>query len=785
MTDKSSRNALLVYPKFPPSFWGFKYAIEFVGKKSSMPPLGLLTVAAMFPPHYHLKVVDMNIEELTDAHLEWADLVFTSTMIVQQKSLREVIARCNKAKVPVIAGGPHPTSFYDEISGVDHFILDEVENIFPTFLEDLENGQAKPLYRSPTKPDVTKTPLPRYDLIDIQAYGSMALQFSRGCPFDCEFCDITKLFGRVPRTKTNEQMLAEFDLLYDLGWRGPVFLVDDNFIGNKRDAMRLLPEIINWQQKHGYPFSLYTEASVNLVELEPMMDAMVEAGFGMAFLGIESPNPEALKKTKKGQNTKQGQENYLLHAVRTLQHKGIEVMGGFILGLDGDGPEVFDAQVNFIQEAGIPMAMVGLLTALRGTNLYKRLEQEGRLIKESNGNNVDIALNFEPELDKQTLVEGYKRVLSTLYDPTLSNYFERCWILLKHIKPSEHLVRKTGKTELLAFARSLRRQLLSKQGPAYAKFLMRVLLSNPKLLPEAVRLAVMGYHFEKLTAETIAVADFNQSVNTMYEEFEKTLAQAYQAIGDRAIDVRDYAQQALTRIRTQYEKIHMDFRDSVNGTFLWFQENIKQYLEHLDEIREFYANVSIFQHLFKDEIWETYVRNRGYRLAEQLLSVKKKVQEVGEVLQASPRAVAIAPTTASLGFVKSLEIFFHELGIQVVNYKEQLASLHQQGHQWLVKETPEAIRLLDHYLSTLSNKADYVLVPLAGEIGNVVEKVQNFFNEGEPVKLPGVIRLPYDKSIKGLRNHLTHIGLAFTDDLRKIEQAYNKALAVMYPEFAQ
>lgn len=505
------KRVLLVYPEFPPSFWGFRYAMKLIGRKSSMPPLGLLTVAGMFPEDgYELKLIDMNVTPLEDEHITWADLVLTSTMIVQQKSLREVIARCNRIGVPIVAGGPHPTSFHDEIEGVDHFLLDEAEEIFPQFLEDFENGKAKKMYRSSKKPDVTKTPPPRFDLINLNAYGSMALQFSRGCPFDCEFCDITKLFGRAPRTKTNEQMLAEFDLLYDLGWRRPVFLVDDNFVGNKRDAMRMLPAIAGWQKEKGYPFSLYTEASVTLVEFEPLMDAMVDAGLTMVFLGIESPNPDTLKRSNKNQNTKKGVDNYLLHAVRTLQGKGIEVTGGFILGLDGDGPEVFDAQINFIQEAGIPIAMVGLLTALRGTNLYHRLEREGRLLGESTGNNLDIILNFIPEMERQTLINGYKRILTTLYDPTLSNYFKRCWTLLKNLKPVKYSVRYVGKTEMLALVRSLWRQLFSKHGPAYLRFLLKTIFCYPRMFPEAVRLAIMGYHLRKHTEQTIAVSNFRK-----------------------------------------------------------------------------------------------------------------------------------------------------------------------------------------------------------------------------------------------------------------------------------
>ena len=334
-------NALFVYPEFPPSYWGYKYALDFAGKKSAMPPLGLLTVAGMFPKDYQLKVVDMNVNPLTDADIDWADVVLTSTMIVQKESLYEVIQRCNRAGVPIVAGGPHPTSYHDSIreeaeGEVDHFFFGEVEEIFEDFLTDFEAGVAKDVYKEKRKPDITIAPLPRYDLINIHDYGSMALQFSRGCPFDCEFCDITKLFGRVPRTKSNEQMMREFDMLHRLGWQGSLFVVDDNFIGNKRDAMRLLPEVKAFQKEKNFPFNLFTEASVNLVEIPEMLDAMSDAGFDMVFLGIESPNEDALLMTKKKQNTNKEEDagSYLLRAIRTIQNSGIEVTGGFIIGMD-------------------------------------------------------------------------------------------------------------------------------------------------------------------------------------------------------------------------------------------------------------------------------------------------------------------------------------------------------------------------------------------------------------------------------------------------------------------
>ena len=617
------RNALFVYPEFPPSYWGYKFALDFVGKKSSMPPLGLLTIAGMFPKNYNLKVVDMNVNPLLDADLEWADAVFTSTMIVQKDSFYEVVRRCNTADVPIVAGGPHPTSYHDnineEVGGtVDHFLFGEVEDIFEDFLTDFENGAAKEAYRETKKPDVTKTPPPRYDLIDLKAYGSMALQFSRGCPFDCEFCDITKLFGRVPRTKTNEQMLTEFEMLYRLGWNGSLFVVDDNFIGNKRDAMRLLPEVAKWQEERQFPFSLYTEASVNLVEIPDMLQAMSDAGFNMVFLGIESPNDEALEKTVKKQNTSKEENagSYLLQSIRKIQETGMEVTGGFIIGLDGDTE--FDSHIRFIQEAGIPMAMAGLLTALKGTNLYHRLEKEGRLLKESTGNNTDVMLNFEPELPREHLISEYRRVVSTLYDPTLSNYFERCLTMLKHLKPTDHTVRKIRKTEVMAMVKSIRRQLFSRQGTAYARFLAKVLRHHPALLPEAIRLAIMGYHFEKITRQTVAVDDFKQYLEAEFNTFKETVAQLARSQSDRIGEVSIHVHELLARARAAYEDVHKDFRYSVQDRLDAFQASVfKEYLRaELDALK---AIISRFAKVQSHRVGEIkgYVHNLWERVHAQ------------------------------------------------------------------------------------------------------------------------------------------------------------------------
>ncbi|MDE0392418.1 MAG: radical SAM protein [Rhodospirillales bacterium] len=553
-------NALLVYPEHPPTFWGADHALKVTGVKATHPPLGLLTVAAMFPASYELRVVDMNVSALHDADLAWADVVFTSTMITQHVSLRAVIERCNRQGVPVVAGGPHPTTFHEEIAGVDHFVLDEAEEIFADFLRDLEGGTAKRIYRESRKPDVGRTPVPRFDLIDLKSYATMSVQFSRGCPFDCEFCDIIKLYGRVPRTKSPEQVVEELESLYRLGWRGPVFLVDDNFIGNKRDAMNLLPSIAEWQKARAYPFTLMTEASANLALMDAMMDAMIEAGFDSVFVGIETPNPEALLKTKKQQNTSKTQENFLYHAVRKIQQHGMQVQGGFILGLDSDDEGVFDAQIEFVQATGIPVAPIYLLTALKGTDMYERMKSENRLLEAPIGTNV-MPLNFRTEMEYGTLIEGFKRVLATLYDPTLENYFERCLTLFRHLKPVRHLRKPRSRNEIDAAFMSVRRRLSAKQVPAYSKFIGKVSKDYPRMLPDAIYLAAMGYHFERISRQQIAIHDFLGFLRGELEMFQQTASGRV----SEAEGLPSRGQASLERAQARYASIPDEFRYQGDG----------------------------------------------------------------------------------------------------------------------------------------------------------------------------------------------------------------------------
>lgn len=585
-------HALLVYPEYPPSYWGMQFSLEMFGIKAAFPPLGLLTIAAMFPPEYDLRVVDMNVTPLEDSDLAWADLVCASTMFIQRHSLRDVIERCNRAGVPVVVGGPHPTTFHDEIAGVDHFVLDEAEEIFPEFLRDWESGTAKAIYREPRKPDVSLTPVPRFDLIDLKAYYSMSVQFSRGCPFDCEFCDIIKLYGRIPRTKSPEQMVNEFEALYRLGWRGQLFLVDDNFISNKRDALKLLPVLAEWQKARGYPFTLFTEATVNLARMDALMDVMIEAGFNSVFLGIETPNPEALIKMKKVQNTSKQEEDYLLHSVRKIQQKGMRVDGGFILGVDGDDESAFDVQIEFIQEAGIPMASVGLLHAIKGTDLYERLKRENRLLDQSVRDrvnavidlvSVNVAINFKPEMDPETLFEGYRRVITTLYDPTLENYFKRCLTLFDYLKPISHSRKTINENTLFVAMMTVRRRLSSQQLPAYNKFIAKVSKNHPRMLPDAIRLASMGYHFEKIIRQQVALRDFKEFLGAELERFKETVRRP----GRDVEAIRERRQEVFTRIQARYKAIPEDFRyhgDGIEPALESFRFAVNEQVERVTHV---------------------------------------------------------------------------------------------------------------------------------------------------------------------------------------------------------
>ncbi len=515
---------LLVYPAHvSQTYWSFSGALPYIERRASLPPLGLVTLAAMLPKHWDLRLIDMNIAPLRDADLLWADVVLTSTMVVQAPSLADVVARCNRLNVPVAAGGPYPSISPERLTGVDHIFIGEAEGAIDTFVEELERGRAKPVYRTEGLPDVDDSPVPRFDLLDINAYASMAVQHSRGCPYSCEFCDIWKLYGRRHRVKSPDRMTAELDALYAAGWRGSVFFVDDNFIGNRKLAKRSLAALERWQREHGFPFWFYTEASVNLGTDEELMRLIRDAGFNFVFLGIETPSIESLKGANKPINANLD----LGEAVRRIQAHGIEVAGGFIVGFDEDTDDIFDRQIAFIRDAGIPIAMVGILNALNGTELYERLSREGRLLGESYGNNTHaFEANFVTKMPAERLAEGYKRVMHTLYDPTLRNYFDRCRRLFDRLGPNPHFTRPVVAREVRALLRSLRTILFKKYGRQYLRFLLWCARRHPSRFPEAVRLGIQGFHFEAITREALACNAIRHDSTRAAERLARLAAEA-------------------------------------------------------------------------------------------------------------------------------------------------------------------------------------------------------------------------------------------------------------------
>ena len=389
-------NVLLLYPKFPDTFWSFKHALKFIRTRASLPPLGLLTVAAMLPPEWNKRLVDTNVRTLRPSHLAWADLVFVSAMIAQRESVKTLIAQCRAAGKTIVAGGPLFTSGHAEFPDVQHFVLNEAEVTLPEFLRDFALGTARRIYTSTEFANVAETPAPLWSIADLKRYASLSIQFSRGCPFDCEFCDVTAKFGHRPRAKSAAQIIGELDEIYRLGWRGQVFFVDDNLIGNKRALKtELLPALIAWQhrRRRGLPF--YTEASINLADDDELMRQMTDAGFDSVFVGIETPDEGSLVECNKRQNQKRD----LIADIKRLQRAGLQVQGGFIVGFDNDSSTIFQRQIDFIQKSGIVTAMVGLLNALPDTRLYARMKSEGRLSGQTSGNNVDGTLNFVPKMN--------------------------------------------------------------------------------------------------------------------------------------------------------------------------------------------------------------------------------------------------------------------------------------------------------------------------------------------------------------------------------------------------
>jgi len=489
---------LLIYPQYPDTFWSFRYALKFISKKASFPPLGLLTVAAMLPDDWEKKLVDMNVSQLTDEDIRWADFVFISAMVVQRDSAKEVINRCRRLGTRTVAGGPLFTTAYRQFGEVNHLVLGEAEVTLPRFLNDLAKGNPQRVYRSKARPAIWKTPVPLWSLIKPKHYSSMSLQYSRGCPFNCEFCDIIILNGHRPRTKSREQVIAELEALYRYGWRSGVFFVDDNFIGNRKKLKEeILPAIIEWQKGRKYPFILSTEASINLADDKALMQMMVKAGFNCVFVGIETPNEESLVECNKAQNRNRD----LVASVKKIQNCGLEVQGGFIVGFDSDPLSIFKSQINFIQRSGIVTAMVGLLNAPPGTRLYQRLKKENRLVGAFTGDNNDLALNFIPRMNYTTLINGYKHILDTIYSP--KQYYERVKAFLKEYRPG---IKKNRLHfyQLIAFLKSIWVLGFQEKGRKYYwRLFLLTLMKHPRKLPISISMSVYGYHFRKVVEKYI------------------------------------------------------------------------------------------------------------------------------------------------------------------------------------------------------------------------------------------------------------------------------------------
>jgi radical SAM superfamily enzyme YgiQ (UPF0313 family) len=485
---------LLISPEYPDTYWSFRHALKFVSKKAVNPPLGLLTIASMLPPQWEKKVVDLNVSALHEKDIVESDYVLISAMSVQSASAAQVIDLCKSHGTPIIAGGPMFTGDPDSFLHLDHLILNEAEITLPQFLSDLEKGQPRQVYQTDAYADLSLSPPPDYSLIDTSPYAQLNLQYSRGCPFDCEFCEITSLLGRKVRTKSSAQILGELESIYRTGFRGNLFLVDDNFIGNKHKLKRdLLPAISQWNEQHGSPFTFTTEASIDLADDPELMKKMVDVGFEKVFVGIETVEQESLAECDKTHNM--GRD--LTESVQLIQSAGIEVSAGFIVGFDADTPGIFQRQINFIQQTGIITAMVGLLNAPSRTRLYQRLRKEGRLHDVFDGNNTNDSMNFTPIMDREKLLAGFKSINQTIYSSKV--YYERLKGFLKRFQPGvKASKRKTG-DQIMALLRSVFYiGILSRDRVHYWKLILWSLFRKPKLLPLAITYSIYGYHFRKV-----------------------------------------------------------------------------------------------------------------------------------------------------------------------------------------------------------------------------------------------------------------------------------------------
>ena len=492
-------NVLLVNPKFPNTYWSFKHALKFISKRSVNVPLGLITVASLLPDDWNKRLTDLNVTDLKHHDLVWADLVMISAMAVQSASVEQVIDRCRWMKKTIIAGGPLFTEEPERFPGVDHLILNEAETTLPGFIEDWIHGTPARIYQTDSFADMKNSPMPDYSLLDLRKYAMAGIQYSRGCPYDCEFCDITALFGHRLRTKSTKQIIDELELLYHSKWRGSVLFVDDNFIGHRRKLKNdLLPALIRWMEVHQYPFNFTTEASIDLSDDTELMEMMVQAGFIKVFVGIETPEERCLAECNKIQNNKRD----LLESVHTIQRSGMEVTGGFIVGFDHDPPSIFQRQIDFIQESGIITAMVGLLNAPRLSNLYERLHREGRITSSFSGDNTDYSMNFVPVMNKTELMQGYHKIIRHIYSGKY--YYQRVYRFLQTYQPAFRNRVNGNLNNLLALVRSVfYLGILRKHRRYFWQLVLWSLFRKPRVLPLAITYSIYGYHFRKVFREVM------------------------------------------------------------------------------------------------------------------------------------------------------------------------------------------------------------------------------------------------------------------------------------------
>jgi radical SAM superfamily enzyme YgiQ (UPF0313 family) len=489
-------NVVLICPKIPDTFWGYKYALPFVGKRAALPPLPLVTIAAMLPKSWNLRLVDTNITELQDSDIAWADYAMITGMAIQKRSALQLIDRCHAAEVPVVCGGPLFTMEPEAYPQVDHLVLDEGEITLPMFLSDLEAGKPQRIYRAgEQRADLTQSPVPMWHLLDLGAYAMVGIQYSRGCPFDCDFCAVTTMLGHKHRVKTPQQIIAELNALRDAGWAGPVFFVDDNLIGSpRRLKAELLPALIKWQTDRG-PIEFITQLSINLADNPELTAMMVEAGFITVFVGIETPAEASLVECKKTQNRRRD----LVADIKKLHRAGLEVQAGFIVGFDSDLPDIFQRQIDFIQASAIPTAMVGMLQAPLGTRLFARMEREQRLVGHSTGDNVDGTTNIIPAMGLENLMAGYHRLLREIYAPDA--YYNRVRELLRELRPTP-LKLPVRKEHLMAMAASaLRIGIIARERWEYWKLLGWTIWNRPRSFGTAVALSISGYHLRRFCEE--------------------------------------------------------------------------------------------------------------------------------------------------------------------------------------------------------------------------------------------------------------------------------------------